>query len=76
MTKQAEQDLGNAIDQERVNNPTWDDDLKHFNKVSDLVSYYLFDGKGPSDLVDDELKKYSGHVANLMNKYYQSKNPK
>ena len=37
MSKQAEQDLENAIAQEQINNPDFFDDCKKHNQVSDLV---------------------------------------
>ena len=76
MTKQAQQDLKNAIDQEQIKDPDFLDNCKKHNQVSDLVSTYLFEGKSPMELTDEELKSFTKHVAGFMTRYYQSKKSK
>jgi len=76
MSKQAEQDLKNAIAQEQINNPDLWDYCKKHNQVSDLVSTYLFEGRSPSELTDEEVISFTKHVAGFMTRYYQSKNSK
>ena len=76
MSKQAEQDLENAIAQEQINNPDFFDECKMHNQVSDLVSTYLFEGRAPMQLTEAELKSFTTHVAGFMTRYYQSKNLK
>ena len=76
MSKQAEQDLQNAMNEERVNNSSFDQDVEYHNKASHLICDKFFKGKPPMLLTDAESKEHSKKLAKLMTYYYDTKNPK
>ena len=73
---QGEQDLENAMNEERVNNPSFDQDVEYHNKASHLICDKFFKGKPPMLLTDAESKEHSKKLAKLMTYYYDTKNLK
>jgi len=45
----------------------FDNNIECYNKVSDLVSIYLFQGKAPMELSDEDCKLHARCVREILN---------